>query len=84
MTKQIEIDGEIGWDVSPSMVSKQLKEANGEDVEILFSSPGGFIDDGLAIFNMIHDYKGKTTAKIIGMAASMASYIPLAADRVIA
>src|SRR5690606_25812104 len=29
------------------------------------------------------NYKGKKTAKIIGLAASMASYIPLAADKVI-
>jgi len=84
MPVQIEIDGVIGWDVIPSDISNQLKKANGEDVEILFSSGGGFISDGLAIFNHIHDYQGKTTAIIIGMAASMASYIPLAADKVIA
>lgn len=84
MPKIIEIDGIIGIDVWPSMISRELRAAAGEDVELLFSSPGGYIDDGLAIFNLIHDYEGRTTAKIIGVAASMASYIPLAADKVIA
>lgn len=84
MPYTIEIDGVIGIDVWPSMISRELRNAAGEDVEILFSSPGGYIDDGLAIFNLINDYEGKTTAKIIGMAASMASYIPLAANKVIA
>ena len=84
MPNTIEIDGIIGLDVWPSLISEKLREAKGEDVEILFSSPGGYIDDGIAIFNLIHDYEGKTTAKIIGVAASMASYIPLAADKVIA
>jgi ATP-dependent Clp endopeptidase proteolytic subunit ClpP len=84
MTNTIEIDGVIGWDVFPSEVSAQLKKFKGEPVDILFSSPGGYISDGLAIFNHIHDYAGETTAIIIGMAASMASYIPLAADKVVA
>ena len=84
MTNTIEIDGIIGWDVYPSEISAQLKSFKGKPVDILFSSDGGYISDGLAIFNHIHDYEGHTTAIIIGMAASMASYIPLAADKVIA
>ena len=84
MPNTIEIDGVIGFDVLPSDISAQLKKFKGKPVNILFSSPGGIISDGLAIFNHIHDYKGETTAVIIGMAASMASYIPLAADKVIA
>lgn len=82
--KIIPISGEIGWDVMPHNIRAALEEAAGEDVEFQVSSPGGYIYDGLEIFNLIRNYQGKTTARIIGMAASMASYIPLAADKVIA
>lgn len=81
--KIIPISGEIGWDVWPQQIRDQLP-TDGSDVEFHISSPGGYVYDGLEIFNIIKNYAGKTTAKIIGMAASMASYIPLAADRVIA
>jgi len=84
MTKTIEIFGIIGWDVWPDMINWELKQAAGEDVEILFNSDGGYISEGIPIFNLIYDYPGKTTAKIIGMAGSMSSYIPLAANKVIA
>ena len=84
MPNTIEIDGIIGWDIIPSEISAQLKKFKGEPVEILFSSDGGYVSDGLAIFNHIHNYSGETTAIIIGVAASMSSYIPLAANKVIA
>lgn len=84
MPNTIEIIGVIGWDVFPSEISVQLKKFKGEPVQILFSSDGGYVSDGLAIFNLIHSYKGETTAIIIGVAASMSSYIPLAANKVIA
>lgn len=82
--KIIPISGEIGWDVYPQQIRQALEDANGEDVTLEISSPGGYVYDGLEIFNLIRGYKGHTTAKIIGMAASMASYIPLAADKVVA
>ena len=42
------------------------------------------IYDGLEIFNLIRNYKGEKTTRLMGMAASMASYIAMAADAVIA
>jgi len=82
--KIIPISGEIGWDVWPDQVRQALAEAGGDDVMLEISSPGGYVYDGLEIFNLIKNYQGNTTAKIVGMAASMASYIPLAADKVVA
>jgi ATP-dependent protease ClpP protease subunit/nucleoside diphosphate kinase len=76
----IPCSGIIGWDVTPQGIREALKAANGDDVTFEVSSPGGFIAPGLEIFNMIRNYPGKTTAKLIGYAMSMASYIPLACD----
>lgn len=80
--KIITISGEIGLDVYPSDVRAQLKEANGEDIEIEIATPGGQVYPGIEIFNMIRKYLGKTTSKVT-LAASMGSYMALAADKVI-
>ncbi len=82
--KTITISGVIGWDVLPQDVRAELKAAAGDDVEIIISSPGGLVSDGLELFNMIRNYSGHTTARLSGFAMSMGSYIPLAADRVVA
>jgi ATP-dependent Clp endopeptidase proteolytic subunit ClpP len=78
--KIIAISGEIGWDVWPDDIRRQIAEAEGEDIEFQISSPGGYIYDGLEIFNMIRDYPGKTITVASGMAASMASYLLMAGD----
>jgi ATP-dependent Clp endopeptidase proteolytic subunit ClpP len=80
--KTISISGVIGWDFTEIDMRRLLADAKGEDVEIEISSPGGFVYSGLAIYNLIKNYSGKTTSKLIGLAASMASYIALAADYV--
>jgi len=81
---QLDIDGVIGFDVTPESIKSKLKLADGEPIEVRFSSPGGFIFPGLQIFNLFRNYQGKKTARIVGLAASMASYIPMAFDEVIA
>lgn len=80
MTKIIAISGEIGWDVWPDEIREQIASADGEDLEFQISSPGGYIYDGLEIFNLIKGYKGNTITVAIGMAASMASYLLMAGD----
>lgn len=80
MPNKILISGEIGWDVQPADVRRQLEAAKGGDIDIHIASPGGFIFDGLEIFNLIRDYKrdnlqSKVNMYIKGLAASMASYI---------
>lgn len=82
--KKISISGVIGWDAMPDDLRAGLESANGQDVEITISSPGGFVGDGLEMFNLIRNYEGHTTAILSGYAMSMASYIPLAADTITA
>lgn len=82
----IPISGIIGIEpqATAAYVREELQKAAGEDVEYTISSPGGIIYEGLEIFNLFDDYPGQTTSRIIGMAASMASVIPLAAKKRIA
>jgi len=80
----IEINGEIGGDITFNSIKEQLERANGKDVVLEVASPGGSVFEGVDIFNAIRDYQGNTETRIKGMAASMASYISLAADKVLA
>jgi ATP-dependent protease ClpP protease subunit len=82
--KQLNLSGIIGWDVTADDIRTGLVNANGDDVELLVSSPGGLVSTCLEIFNLIRNYPGHVTARLVGFAMSAASYIPLAADRIIA
>ena len=82
--KVIAISGVIGWDIEPKDIRAALEEAAGEDIDVQVSSPGGWVVDGLEIYNLIRNYKGNKQTHLMGLAASMASYIVLAGDRIIA
>lgn len=69
-------------DVVPAMVIGWLAKQDG-DVEININSLGGSVTGGLAIANALKGYaKGKVTANVMGVAASMASVIACAADEI--
>ena len=57
-----------------------LSSAGVEEVIIDINSKGGNIKEGFSIFQSIKDYPGKTTTRVIGIAASMAGMISQAGD----
>ena len=59
----------------PKDVTKGLQDANGEEVEVQINSGGGSVYDGYEIYNALAEYKGQLTIKIVGLAASAASFI---------
>lgn len=73
----------LEWDYTcQRQIQNALEDANGDEVIFLINSGGGSVFDGYEIFNLIKDYPGKTTAKIVGLAASAASFIAEGADNV--
>lgn len=68
--------------VTPQDVEQALKDAGGKDVTLEINSPGGYVDVGSEIYTALKGYSGKVTANIVGQAASAASWIALAADKV--
>ena len=78
------ISGVIGWDVYPENVRVFLDQADGKDIEVQISSPGGYVYPGLEIYNLLRNYTGHVTTRLMGLAASMASYIAMVGDRVVA
>lgn len=55
--KKIILSGEIGFEVLPFALREEFNEANGEDVEVVFRTPGGFISAGVEMNTIISDYK---------------------------
>ncbi|MGF1878785.1 Clp protease ClpP [Photobacterium frigidiphilum] len=77
------IHGIIGdWDISSIDLITQLKLADEKDVELKVMSDGGSVYHGYAMYNAIKAHKGQVTAVVDGIAASIASYIVMAADKV--
>ena len=62
---------------------EKLLEKEYKQVNISINSPGGSVWEGLEIYNILRNYNGKVRANILGLAASMASVIAMAADEII-
>ncbi len=60
-----------------------LIRAGSGPLTLRINSPGGYVMEGLAIVAAIRDYRGKVTAYVDGLAASMASVIAAACDECI-
>ncbi|WP_336654424.1 head maturation protease, ClpP-related [Leclercia adecarboxylata] len=71
-----------GDGVSASRIAGALRSLNGADVTVNINSPGGDMFEGLAIYNLLREYEGRVTVKVLGLAASAASIIAMAGDDV--
>ena len=60
-----------------------LEEHSGQDVTIHLNSEGGSVTDGLSIYNAISQHDGEVTVHIDVLAASIATVICCAANKVI-
>lgn len=66
------------------MVDAILRQVGDEsDVTININSPGGDYYEGVAIYSRLREHKGKVTVKILGLAASAASVIAMAGDKIL-
>jgi len=82
---EIIIDGVIGgWEVDPKEISRQVSNSSG-DIKVKINSVGGSVIDGITIYNLLKSYdKGTVIVEIGAVAASIASYIALSGDKVVA
>lgn len=83
----ISILGSIGADffgdgVTARRISGALRSIGPKDVVVHINSPGGDFFEGLAIYNLLREHKGDVTVKVLGIAASVASVIAMAGDRI--
>lgn len=69
-------------DVTPQLFKDELNAGNG-DITVWINSPGGDCVAAAQIYNMLTNYKGNVTVKIDGIAASAASVIAMAGNKVL-
>ena len=70
-----------GDEVTPQLFKDELNAGSG-NITVWINSPGGDVFAAAQIYNMLRDYKGSVTVKIDGIAASAASVIAMAGDKV--
>ena len=71
-----------GDEVTPQLFKDELDAENG-DIEVWINSVGGDVMAATQIYNMLKSYNGKVTVKIDSLAASAASVIAMAGDKVL-
>lgn len=69
-------------DVTPQLFKEELVSGSG-DITVWINSPGGDCVAAAQIYNMLREYEGNVTVKIDGIAASAASVIAMAGDKVL-
>lgn len=76
--------GESWWgdSVTATQFVRDLQGVNAKKTTFRINSFGGSVTDGIAIFNAIRRHPGEKIVAIDGMAASIASLIAMAGDRV--
>ncbi|MDR0598487.1 MAG: ATP-dependent Clp protease proteolytic subunit [Treponema sp.] len=82
-TRTILLSGEINKDLAERTIRQLLllEEENDEPIRVFIDSPGGDADAGLAIFDMIRFVNAPVWTVGMGLVASAAAIIQLAAPR---
>lgn len=75
---------EIGyWGTTASDFVKVLSDIETSEIELHLNSPGGDVFDGVSIYNSLKQHKSDVTVIVDALAASAASFIAQAGDKII-
>lgn len=81
---EVYIYDEIGyWGVTASDFMNSVADLDVTDITLHINSPGGDVFDGIAIYNALKDHPAEVTVVVDALAASAASFIAMAGDKVI-
>lgn len=77
-------DGYFGESVSAKSFKKELNALGDiKELNIYINSPGGSVFDGMAIYSQLKRHKARKTVYVDGLAASIASVIALAGNKLV-
>ncbi|GAA1749468.1 head maturation protease, ClpP-related [Nonomuraea bangladeshensis] len=80
----VHVYDEIGYfGVTAQDFVRDLQGISADRIELHLNSPGGDVFDGIAIMNALRQHKAQVTVTVDGLAASIASVIAMAGDRVV-
>lgn len=71
-----------GEGVTAKRIAGALRSIGNNAVTVNVNSPGGDMFEGLAIYNLLRDHPAEVTIKVMGLAASAASVIAMAGDKI--
>lgn len=71
-----------GNGMTAKIVSAILRRAEGKPVAVNINSGGGDFFEGLAINTLLAEYEGDVTVNVVGLAASAASVVAMAGDKI--
>lgn len=79
-----DIEATVFWgdEITPATLKDELDACEGP-LDVYINSGGGDVFAGQAIYNMIKHYAGQVTVHIDGLAASIATVIAMAGDRIV-
>lgn len=78
---EVMLYGDIGaYGITAADFRSDLYSCNCKEIALRVSSRGGDVFEGIAIYNALREHPAKITAYIDSLAASIASFIPMAAD----
>lgn len=82
---EVYIYDEIGgwWGVNAQDFAKELLAIDASAINLHLNSPGGAVFDGVAIYNALKMHSAEVTVYVDGLAASAASFIAQAGDKVV-
>lgn len=81
---EIYIFDSIGrFGISADAFIRDLNKVNAKAITLKLNSEGGEVFDGLAIYNAVKLHKAHVTVYVMSLAASAASFIAMAGDRVV-
>jgi len=72
-----------GGGVTAKNFQKELSAIKAGQIDLHINSPGGAVFDGITIYNLIKQHPANVTTYIDGIAASIASVIALAGDKIV-
>lgn len=79
-----EVVGDDFWGgVSANRFDAELRAVGSKDIDLLVNSPGGDVFAGMQMFNALKRHSGEVVARVTGIAASIASVIIQAANKVV-
>lgn len=75
---------EVGaFGVAAGEFIQEIQSVKSKSLDVHLNSPGGGVFDGFAIFNALKKHPAEVTVHIDGLAASIASVIAMAGDRIV-
>ena len=81
---EIYIYDEIGlFGVGAADFARELRDLDASELTVHLNSPGGEVFEGFAIYQALRNHKAQVTIQVDSLAASIASVIAMAADKLV-